>query len=65
MSWVLTCGRQDVRNIRKKLMQELGRLQRDGDLSSDEQHRIADNVQSVTDKYMRETDALLKSVQDS
>ena len=39
--------RTAVRNVRQKLMQEIGRLERDGELSSDEQHRLADSVQQV------------------
>lgn len=57
--------RQDVRNVRKKLMQEIGRLQRDGEVSSDEQHRMADGVQKITDKYIGEIESVLKSVQES
>lgn len=45
-------------------MQEIGRLERDGELSSDEQHRLADHVQKVTDKYIAEIEDLLKSVQE-
>lgn len=57
--------RRDVRGARKRLMQEIGRLERDGELSSDEQHRLAEHVQQVTDRYIGEIDDLLKSVQAS
>ena len=63
-SHTLRLCRRDVRSARKRLMQEIGRLERDGELSSDEQHRLANHVQTVTDKYIAEIEDLLKSVQD-
>lgn len=57
----LSICRIGVRSIRQKLMQQLGRLERDGELSRDEQHRLASSIQAVTDRYIAEIDDLLGS----
>lgn len=40
-------------------MQQIGRLERDGHLSSDEQHRIAASIQEETDRFCGEIDSIL------
>ena len=52
-------GRIAVRNTRRKLMQELGRLERDSKVSSDEQHWLEQDIQAMTDRYITEVDELL------
>ena len=52
-----------MRSVRQKLMQEIGRLQRDGELSLDEQHQVAARVQEETDKSVAELDALVDTKQ--
>ena len=50
-----------MRQVRQKLMQEIGRLQRDGELSSDEQHWLADSVQQTTDLHCAQIDDIVTS----
>ncbi|KAK9842806.1 hypothetical protein WJX74_002609 [Apatococcus lobatus] len=53
-------GKVAVRNVRQKLMQELGRLERDSKVSSDEQHMLASSVQQLTDKHVAILDELIE-----
>ena len=50
-----------VRQVWQKLMQEIGRLQRDGELSSDEQHWLAASVQQATDLHCAQIDDIVTS----
>lgn len=45
------------------MMQDVGRLERDGHLSSDEQHRIAASIQDETDRFCTVVDAILEAKQ--
>ena len=42
-------------------MQDLARLQREAELSSDEQHHLAQSLQSEIDKAVAEVDTLAES----
>lgn len=42
-------GKVAVRNMRRQVMQKIGRLARDGDISHDDQDRMADWIQQLTD----------------
>lgn len=53
-------GKVAIRTVRQKLMQELGRLERDSKVSSDEQHMLASSVQELTDKHVAELDELIE-----
>ena len=41
-----------VRNVRRQAMQQIGRLARDGDISQDDQDRMTDAIQEVTDDHI-------------
>lgn len=54
-------GRVAVRNIRRETNDSLKSLQKKGELSEDEFHRLQDEVQKLTDKYIKEIDNLVSN----
>lgn len=48
-----------IRNIRRELNDTIKKMEKNGDVSEDESHRIQDEVQKMTDKYIEEIDELL------
>lgn len=53
-------ARVAVRNVRRDGMEELKKLEKDGDISKDEHHTYADDVQKVTDAHVKQVDELLQ-----
>jgi ribosome recycling factor len=47
-----------VRNIRRDGMDELKLLEKEGDISEDELHRSSEEVQKITDEYIKKIDEL-------
>ncbi|MHB8733179.1 MAG: ribosome recycling factor [bacterium] len=52
-------GRVAVRNIRRDHREKLERLEKAGDLSKDDARRHQDELQKITDQYIKEIDTLL------
>jgi ribosome recycling factor len=52
-------GRIAVRNLRRDANDGLKSQQKNGDISEDDLRRLQDEVQKLTDKYIKEIDALL------
>lgn len=52
-------GRVAVRNIRRDAMSDLKDLQKEKEISEDEERSASEQVQKLTDKYIAEMDALL------
>lgn len=50
-------GRIAVRNVRRDGMEQLKQAQKDGEVSKDEQKRLSDTIQTLTDKVIGEIDA--------
>ena len=48
-----------VRNVRRDGMDTLKRMEKDGELSQDEQHLWADEIQSLTDEHIEKIDEAL------
>jgi len=46
-------ARVAVRNVRRDAMEQLKRLEKDGELSQDEQHKVSDQVQQLTDQEIK------------
>ena len=42
-------------------MQKIGRLARDGDISHDDQDRMADTIQDLTDNYVDQIEDMIKN----
>lgn len=53
-------GRVAVRNVRRDTNDVLKQQQKKGEIPEDDLHRFQDEVQKLTDKYIKEIDALAK-----
>lgn len=54
-------GRVAVRNIRRKAMEELNRIQRDGEAGEDEVGRAEKELEGTTARYVHQIDELVKN----
>jgi len=54
-------GRIAIRNVRRDAIDRLRKLQKDGTISEDELHRAQDDVQKLTDQYIKKIDQLLSA----
>ncbi len=54
-------GRVSLRTARRAANDDIKAKMKDGDVSEDEGHRLLDEVQKLTDKYVEQIDALLKA----
>jgi ribosome recycling factor len=52
-------ARVAVRNVRRDGMDQLKRMEKDGEISSDEQHKQADQVQQLTDQEIKRINDML------
>ena len=52
-------ARVSVRNVRRDGMDKLTKMEKDGEISQDEQHAWGDEVQELTDGYVKRIDAAL------
>jgi len=53
-------ARTSIRNVRRHANDQLDRLEKDGEISQDEQRRAAQRVQQLTDRFVGEVDTLLQ-----
>ncbi len=53
-------GRVAVRNIRRDSNEQLKKAEKAKEISEDERHRTAENVQELTDEYIAELDEMLE-----
>jgi ribosome recycling factor len=54
-------GRIAVRNVRHKAHDDLKHKQKDGEITEDENKRMQDRLQKLTDKYVKDIDVLVVS----
>jgi ribosome recycling factor len=52
-------ARVAVRNVRRDGMEQLKKLEKDGELSQDEQHKTAEQVQELTDAEIKQINDML------
>lgn len=52
-------GRIAVRNVRRDGMDHLKKAEKDGDISEDEMHRVSEEIQKLTDDYVKKIDEAL------
>lgn len=52
-------ARVAVRNVRRDGMEQLKKMEKDGEVSSDEQHKQADQVQQLTDQEIKRINDML------
>jgi ribosome recycling factor len=57
-------NRVAIRNIRRDTNDELKKLQKDGQISEDDYHRLHDEVQKITDDHIGKIDELLRAKED-
>lgn len=48
----------EIRNVRRDAADQLKKLERDGEVGSDDAHRLLDAIQKTTDRYIGEVDRL-------
>ncbi len=53
--------RVSVRNIRRELNDAVKKLEKSGDVSEDESHRVQEKIQKQTDRFISEIDELLEA----
>jgi ribosome recycling factor len=56
-------ARISVRNVRRDGMEMLKKLEKDGDISEDEHHRLSAEVQTLTDNHIKKIDDSLTAKQ--
>ncbi|MDC0344715.1 ribosome recycling factor [Alphaproteobacteria bacterium] len=49
-------ARVSVRNVRRDGIDSIRKMEKEGDLSEDEKHRLSDDIQKMTDKSVEEID---------
>ncbi|SHI43140.1 ribosome recycling factor [Desulfofundulus thermosubterraneus] len=54
-------GRVAIRNIRRELNDKVKQQQKNGEISEDELRRTQDEIQKLTDKYIKEIDQLVST----
>ncbi len=54
-------ARVAVRGVRRDGMDTLKKMEKDHELSKDEHHRVAEDVQSATDEYVKKIDEMLSA----
>jgi len=52
-------GRITIRNIRRDGMDQIKSMEKNGDLSEDDTHRLAEDIQKVTDEFIKKVDETL------
>ena len=52
-------GRVSVRNVRRDEMRDLHELRKEGEISQDDEHRAEDELQKLTDDYVKRVEAAL------
>lgn len=53
-------GRVAIRNIRRDAIEELRAFEKDGEITKDDLHRGQEEAQKLTDRFITETDDMLK-----
>ncbi len=53
-----------VRNIRRDAMQQVKELLKEKKITEDEEHRAEDEIQKLTDKFIKDVDAVAKAKED-
>jgi ribosome recycling factor len=52
-------GRVSVRNVRRDEMRDLHELRKEGEISQDDEHRAEDELQQLTNDYVKRIDTVL------
>lgn len=52
-------GKITIRSVRRDAMEHIKKMEKDKEISEDEQHRLADEIQELTDSFIKKIDELL------
>ncbi len=52
-------GRVSIRNVRRDEMRDISELQREGEISEDDERRAEEELQKMTDKYIKRVESAL------
>jgi ribosome recycling factor len=52
-------GRVSVRNVRRDEMRDLHELRKEGEISQDDEHRAEEELQELTNDYVKKVEAVL------
>ena len=50
-----------IRNVRRAIMEDIKKRQKDGDLPEDDAHKLSDKIQKLTDDHVKNIDAIVKT----
>lgn len=53
-----------IRNIRRDANEEIKKLQKEGEISEDEMHRLQNEIQDLTDKYIEKINQVFKNKEE-
>ncbi|MFO7973048.1 MAG: ribosome recycling factor [Candidatus Hydrogenedentota bacterium] len=54
-------ARVAIRNVRRSVMDEVKKRQKDGDIPEDDAHKLTDQVQKITDEHVEKVDEMLEA----
>lgn len=54
-------ARVSIRNIRRDIISDIKELQKEKEINEDDEHRAQDDVQKITDKYIKQVDEALSA----
>jgi ribosome recycling factor len=54
-------ARVAIRNVRRSVIDEVKKRQKDGDIPEDDAHKLSDQIQKVTDEHIEKVDDTLKA----
>ncbi|PCJ92116.1 MAG: ribosome recycling factor [Porticoccaceae bacterium] len=54
-------ARVSIRNIRRDVLSDIKELHKEKEITEDDEHRAQDDVQKITDKYIKQVDAALSA----
>ena len=57
-------SRVSVRNIRREAKDHVKKSEKSGDIPEDDSHRLVDEIQEVTDEFVKKIDELLKAKEE-
>lgn len=57
-------ARVAVRNIRRHVVEEIKKKQKDGDIPEDDAHKLTGEIQKITDEHIEKIDETLKSKEE-
>ena len=54
-------ARVAIRNVRRSVIDEIKKKQKDGDIPEDDAHKLTEHIQKITDEYIEKVEETLKT----